>query len=334
MARDRIDTKAIKRMTASDINAWQAALPPSSPLTRDGLDWIALCPFHSEKTPSFKIKIGGGFFKCFGCGKSGDILDLRKHTKVETFLEAAKHYHNAPSIAAAPQQTQKTTTGEHKLPSKNAGTPAIFAPRYIADLEAKGGFAHYTHGKPKMSHSYCYVDRNTGKLCVFAMQYRYITAKGGKSFAPLSLRGGKPVQRRPLWTRGEAPLYGMERIALARQKYPHRPVIVVEGEKAADSLYERLMQTNKRCAVVSWMGGCGSARRVDVRPLRSCVVILWADADEAGKKAMQDISRLVRRYAKKTIVLIPPTDWAKGTDAADLTIDECFAFLRTARQRT
>lgn len=43
-------------------------------LTKEGNDYIGLCPFHDEKTPSFKINPKGQFFKCFGCGKGGNVF--------------------------------------------------------------------------------------------------------------------------------------------------------------------------------------------------------------------------------------------------------------------
>lgn len=39
-----------------------------------GNDYTALCPFHNEKTPSFKIDINRGITHCFGCNHSGDIV--------------------------------------------------------------------------------------------------------------------------------------------------------------------------------------------------------------------------------------------------------------------
>ena len=38
--------------------------------------FLALCPFHNEKTPSFNVQDEKGFFHCFGCGKHGDIFNF------------------------------------------------------------------------------------------------------------------------------------------------------------------------------------------------------------------------------------------------------------------
>ena len=37
-------------------------------------NWMGLCPFHNEKTPSFSVNQNGQFYKCFGCQKSGDVI--------------------------------------------------------------------------------------------------------------------------------------------------------------------------------------------------------------------------------------------------------------------
>ena len=49
-----------------------------------------LCPFHSEKTPSFNISTDKGFFKCFGCGKAGDIINFVMETEGLQFTEAVE----------------------------------------------------------------------------------------------------------------------------------------------------------------------------------------------------------------------------------------------------
>jgi DNA primase len=59
-------------------------------LKRSGKEFKALCPFHNEKTPSFYVVPGKGFYKCFGCGESGDVFSfLMDHTGL-SFNEAVE----------------------------------------------------------------------------------------------------------------------------------------------------------------------------------------------------------------------------------------------------
>ena len=57
---------------------------------RDNNNYVALCPFHKEKTPSFNISDDKGFYHCFGCGKNGDIFNYLMETENLSFLEALK----------------------------------------------------------------------------------------------------------------------------------------------------------------------------------------------------------------------------------------------------
>lgn len=59
-------------------------------LKRTGENYKGLCPFHSEKTPSFIVNENKGIFKCFGCGESGNAISfLMKHENM-SFADAMK----------------------------------------------------------------------------------------------------------------------------------------------------------------------------------------------------------------------------------------------------
>ena len=45
-------------------------------LQRRGKDFVGLCPFHNEKTPSFTVNAAKQFFHCFGCKKHGNAIDF------------------------------------------------------------------------------------------------------------------------------------------------------------------------------------------------------------------------------------------------------------------
>jgi DNA primase len=55
-----------------------------------GKEWIACCPFHADRSPSFTIFDAGRRFHCFGCGASGDVLDFVQRAYGVTLPEAAR----------------------------------------------------------------------------------------------------------------------------------------------------------------------------------------------------------------------------------------------------
>jgi len=59
-------------------------------LTRSGTRHVGLCPFHSEKTPSFYI-FQDNHYKCFGCGEHGDVITFVQKMYGLTFPDALKH---------------------------------------------------------------------------------------------------------------------------------------------------------------------------------------------------------------------------------------------------
>lgn len=61
---------------------------PAVNLRGTGPNFIGLCPFHEEKTPSFHVRDNLGRFKCFGCGASGDIIEFVMKLRGLSFSEA------------------------------------------------------------------------------------------------------------------------------------------------------------------------------------------------------------------------------------------------------
>lgn len=60
-------------------------------LKKAGREYKANCPFHEERTPSFYVVPAKGFYKCFGCGKSGDVFSFVMERQGLDFVEAVKH---------------------------------------------------------------------------------------------------------------------------------------------------------------------------------------------------------------------------------------------------
>lgn len=59
-------------------------------LKKNGKNYTACCPFHSEKTPSFTVSEDKQFYYCFGCGAKGDVIDWLTEYAQMDFVDAIK----------------------------------------------------------------------------------------------------------------------------------------------------------------------------------------------------------------------------------------------------
>lgn len=59
-------------------------------LKKNGANYVGLCPFHNEKTPSFTVSESKGIYKCFGCGASGDAIAFLNEHQNLNYIEAIK----------------------------------------------------------------------------------------------------------------------------------------------------------------------------------------------------------------------------------------------------
>jgi DNA primase len=59
-------------------------------LKKGGANFMGLCPFHGEKSPSFSVSPSKQFYHCFGCGKNGNAISFLMEHAGMTFVEAVK----------------------------------------------------------------------------------------------------------------------------------------------------------------------------------------------------------------------------------------------------
>lgn len=83
--------------TPGELAALRRAYPLPDMLARDGVrlqrkgdEWQGLCPFHSERTPSFYVFAEGERYHCFGCGASGDVFRYVMETRRLSFRDAVR----------------------------------------------------------------------------------------------------------------------------------------------------------------------------------------------------------------------------------------------------
>lgn len=73
-----------------DSNPIENIMTSYTNLIRQGHDYVCLCPFHSEKTPSCRVYTNDQHFYCFGCGAGGDVITFIKLAENLEYIEAVK----------------------------------------------------------------------------------------------------------------------------------------------------------------------------------------------------------------------------------------------------
>ncbi|HEX7442624.1 MAG TPA: CHC2 zinc finger domain-containing protein, partial [Acidimicrobiales bacterium] len=81
------DEDVVRVRAATDI---VALVGEHAALKRVGQRWVGLCPFHTEKSPSFSVNAEEGFYYCFGCQKSGDAITFVREMEHLDFVDAVR----------------------------------------------------------------------------------------------------------------------------------------------------------------------------------------------------------------------------------------------------
>jgi len=184
-------------------------------------------------------------------------------------------------------------------------------------------FKHWTHGEP----SAVWLYRTTeGDLVAAVARYPVTRADGtpDKEVLPWCYgrrvwtgRAGK-AQDRTGWhckaPPAPRPLYGLDRLA----ERPGAPVLVTEGEKAADAA---ALLFPDHVAVTS-QGGSKAPGKSDWTPLRGRRVTIWPDADGPGADYAAKVAELAKLAGAESVRVVEvPGDWPKGWDLADALPD-------------
>ena len=82
-------------------------------LEKKGKSYLGLCPFHNEKTPSFHVNPEYKVFNCFGCNKSGSVIDFVMEHEHQTIRQATETLAKHLGIKTTPHA--EVSTPEHKM---------------------------------------------------------------------------------------------------------------------------------------------------------------------------------------------------------------------------
>lgn len=94
-------------------------------LKRSGASLKGLCPFHAEKTPSFYVTPSKGIFKCFGCGKAGDVFSFIQEVERVDFPEALRRLAEQSGVSL-PERSAERPSLKNRLYEANEAAATVF----------------------------------------------------------------------------------------------------------------------------------------------------------------------------------------------------------------
>lgn len=273
-------------------------------LTRRGREFAACCPFHEDSTPSFFVMPEQGFWHCFGCQASGDVVAFVQRFDGLEFKDAVAAIQSMPAVALPVRSGLKAVNKEvdwvTEVPPETDPAPA--------------SMATHQYGEPTAVWCYKTLD---GKPWGYAARYM-IKLDGNERKAVLQWTYGRSVgETMGRWAckhfSRPRPLYGLEHLYQADKR-----VLVVEGEKTADAARVLFPQD----LVVTWPGGAAAVKYTDWTPLsgRECVMI--PDADASGKQAANTIQERLVNLGCRVTMVSPESSRPDGWDLADALADE------------
>jgi len=192
-----------------------------------------------------------------------------------------------------------------------AGSALPLAPSWRAVLpvpdDAPRELPRHRLGKP--ARWWVYRGAAGGRLFVVA---RFDKPDGDKEVLPLTYCEGPEGKREWRWQAPPEPrpLYGLDRLA----RCPDAPVVVTEGEKAADAAGELFQD----CVAITSQGGASAAGKADWAPLRGRSVTIWPDHDQNGRRYATDVARLAFEAGAVSVCVVAlPNPFPDKWDVAD-----------------
>ncbi|PKR60190.1 DNA primase [Thalassospira lohafexi] len=113
-------------------------------LIKRGREYSGLCPFHSEKSPSFTVNDQKGFYHCFGCGAHGDVISFVMNTRGLTFVEAVEVLANQVGMDV-PKPSREAQEREQKAKTlyEVMEVACVFFERMLRMPEGKEGLEYF-----------------------------------------------------------------------------------------------------------------------------------------------------------------------------------------------
>jgi len=245
---------------------------------------VALCPFHSEKTPSLKVKFLSDAnkerYKCYGCGAEGDAVDFIEKTRNINYAEAREYL-------GIPLEKSIQELEIEKVRSRIEWE--------IKTLDHRKG--------NELLGLFNFVDRDN-KPMYYKAKFKGPDGKKSISYYHLNNEGKIENKRN-----GEELLYNLYNVISASRD--GKTIIITEGEKDCNSLNS--LFRNKEYVATSCKG------LTDFTLLRNCKIFVCGDTGEAGRKYVEKIKYELLECSQvfKVITLQGIKDLGDNKDVTD-----------------
>ncbi len=149
-------------------------------LKKRGANYLGLCPFHNEKTPSFTVSPAKEIYKCFGCGKSGNTITFLMEHEKYSYAEALRWLANRYNIEI--EETVQTDESRHQqqaaesLYAINAFAQKYFTQQLFLDEEGDSVALSYLE------------QRGFNEDIIRKFQLGYNPAHAGNSFTTIAIQ--------------------------------------------------------------------------------------------------------------------------------------------------
>jgi hypothetical protein len=270
-------TEELRRIIQSNpVSAYQEVLGEELTKKPGQKELVAHCPLHNDRNPSFRVNREKATWFCDPCGVGGDLFDLAEKVWNVGFPAARDRLADLLGLL-------RNGTGTSPKPSGAKTKPAA------------------TNDRKLVKTTPFEIRDLDGGLRAIHLRHEY--SDGSKSM-PWAPTGVHPAG---------LPLYGINRMVDSQDG---EPIIVVEGEKCVDSLWERGF-----LAVGTVTGAAHVPCDDSLRPLLPFRIYLWPDNDDAGRKHMGEIGWRLLAMGAADVRLIQWQDAPEHGDAADFTGD-------------
>ncbi|MFI5219499.1 MAG: DNA primase [Bacteroidia bacterium] len=154
-------------------------------LKKRGANFLGLCPFHNEKTPSFTVSAAKGIYKCFGCGKAGNAVGFIMEHEHYSFPEALRFLAQKYNIAI-----EEEFSKEEDLQEKNEKESLFIVSAYAQEFYS--GYL-WSSEEGKATGLTYFEERGFKEKTIEKFQLGFAPSEG-KAFTELALKNGYQLE--------------------------------------------------------------------------------------------------------------------------------------------